>query len=224
VWPEQGFGDQIMLARFVSVLRERDCEVIFVCRAALHKLLADNLDALVLPATGNIEFPEPDVWLWCGSLLAASEQTLETLSGKPYLVPAAPRRGSHRIGIATHGSSTHPNDAHRSLPAAIADRLFAIPGAMSLLPEHTGAADFAETANIIAGLDLVISVDTSIAHLAGALGKPVWIILPDYQTDWRWLRGRDDSPWYASARLFRQAVPGDWSIPIERILAEICDY
>jgi fructose-1-phosphate kinase PfkB-like protein len=69
--------------------------------------------------------------------------------------------------------------------------------------------DFADTAAIIAGLDVVVTVDTSVAHLAASLGKPAWIMLP-YAPDWRWLLGRDDSPWYASARLFRQARPDDW--------------
>jgi ADP-heptose:LPS heptosyltransferase len=81
---------------------------------------------------------------------------------------------------------------------------------MSLLPEHTGATDMLETAEIIAGLDLVVSVDTSIAHLAGAMGKPVWILLPALGSCWRWSRGRDRSDWYPTARLLRQPEPGDW--------------
>ena len=76
--------------------------------------------------------------------------------------------------------------------------------------------DFADTAALIEALDRVISVDTSVAHLAGALGKPVWILLP-FCPDWRWLTGRDDSPWYPSARLFRQGAPGDWQGVIGRV-------
>jgi len=71
--------------------------------------------------------------------------------------------------------------------------------------------DFADTAALIEQLDLVICVDTSTAHLAGALGKPCWVMLPDYKTDWRWLRERADTPWYPSLRLFRQTTPGDWA-------------
>jgi len=73
-----------------------------------------------------------------------------------------------------------------------------------------GLADFSETAAIIANLDLVISVDTAVAHLAGALGVPCWVLLPDYQTDWRWLSTRCDSPWYSGMRLFRQPPGGGW--------------
>jgi len=87
---------------------------------------------------------------------------------------------------------------------------------------HFGEAleDFADTAAIIVGLDLIISVDTSVAHLAGALGKPVWILLP-YVPDFRWLLGRDDSPWYPTATLFRQATPGDWAGVMARVAARI---
>ena len=94
-----------------------------------------------------------------------------------------------------------------------------MPGAVSLHPEDTGAKDFADTAAVMAGLDLVVSVDTSIAHLAGALGKKTWILLPHLGTDWRWMRGRDDTPWYPSARLFRQPGLGAWEPVVEGVLA-----
>jgi ADP-heptose:LPS heptosyltransferase len=79
--------------------------------------------------------------------------------------------------------------------------------------------NFADTAAIIAELDLVIAVDTAIAHLAGAVGKPVWILLP-FDSDWRWLLGREDSPWYPTARLFRQKQPRDWTPVIETVAIE----
>jgi ADP-heptose:LPS heptosyltransferase len=80
--------------------------------------------------------------------------------------------------------------------------------------------DFADAAALIENLDLVITVDTAIAHLAGALGKPLWILLPAV-SDWRWLRDRADSPWYPSARLFRQTVKGDWTSVIKRVAEEL---
>ena len=83
-------------------------------------------------------------------------------------------------------------------------------------------ADFSDTAALISQLDLVISVDTSVAHLAGALGKPVWIMLPK-ASDWRWLLERSDSPWYPTARLFRQSTPGEWEPVIAEVAAELAN-
>jgi ADP-heptose:LPS heptosyltransferase len=83
--------------------------------------------------------------------------------------------------------------------------------------------DFADTAALVEALDLVISVDTSVAHLAGGLGKPVWV-LNRFDQCWRWLTGRTDSPWYPSARLFRQREIGDWEGVIEEVRCALCDY
>ena len=100
-------------------------------------------------------------------------------------------------------------DAAEPLPAA-----FAAPDPM---PEM---ADFQDTAALVAALDLVITVDTAVAHLAGALGRPVWL-LNRADTDWRWLLGREDSPWYPTLRQFRQDRPGDWSGPVARAAAAL---
>jgi ADP-heptose:LPS heptosyltransferase len=83
-------------------------------------------------------------------------------------------------------------------------------------------ADLADTAAIIAMLDLVITIDTSVAHVAGALGKPMWVLLP-FSADWRWLRDRSDSPWYPTARLFRQPAPGDWQSVVRRVAAALAE-
>jgi hypothetical protein len=134
-----------------------------------------------------------------------------------------------RIGLAWTGRPTHPNDRRRSIPLARLTPLAAagLAGFVSLqkpfaatdqpaVAQFPGLADisadltdFGETAAVIAILDLVISVDTAVAHLAGAMGRPVWIMLPK-ASDWRWLLERDDSPWYPTARLFRQPTPGAW--------------
>lgn len=144
-----------------------------------------------------------------------------------------------RVGLVWKGSHALSNDSHRSLPGLTTlAPLWAIPGlhfislqkgrdedqarhspaGQNLL--HLGADlhDFGDTAAIVAQLDLVISVDTAVAHLAGALGKPCWVLLPAYRCDWRWLRGRDDSPWYPGVmRLFRQKSRGDWTAVINEV-------
>jgi ADP-heptose:LPS heptosyltransferase len=142
-----------------------------------------------------------------------------------------------RIGLAWSGSSLHANDRHRSIPLATLARIMspyakfvslqkevrsADAATLAQLPAILDAGptieDFADTAGLIANLDVVITVDTSIAHLAGALGKPVWVLLP-FNPDWRWLLERSDSPWYPSARLFRQPAPGDW----DSVIADVAD-
>jgi ADP-heptose:LPS heptosyltransferase len=106
------------------------------------------------------------------------------------------------------------------MPAEVARRILDR-GARSLHPEDTGARDFADTAAIIARLDLVISIDTSVAHLAGAMGKPCWTLLPYVHADWRWLRERTDSPWYPSLKLYRQTRPRDWSETVDQVLRDL---
>ena len=143
--------------------------------------------------------------------------------------------GTRRIGLAWIGRPTHPNDRRRSLPLARLAPLGTVGGAsfvslqkpvpqsddasLSLFPGLADISgeltDFGETAAVIANLDLVIAADTAVVHLAGALGKPVWILLPK-AADWRWMLERTDSPWYPTARLFRQIVPGAW----EPVIAE----
>ncbi|TAL03631.1 MAG: hypothetical protein EPO08_03700, partial [Rhodospirillaceae bacterium] len=108
-------------------------------------------------------------------------------------------------------------DPHRVAAAADQKILTAIPSLKNLGHD---VRDFADTAALIAALDIVITVDTSVAHLAGALGKPVWVMLP-YVPDWRWLLGRSDSPWYPTMRLFRQSAAGVWTDAIAGVAAEL---
>lgn len=221
IWPEEGFGDQIMQARFAELLQQRGCDVTLVCHPDLARLFAASLSVRVCAARGAISFPDPDVWLWSNSLPGAVAATPDTLPSEPYLRASEARATPYRLGVAVSGNPAHTNDANRSLPPAQAEELWSLPGAKSLAREHIGAADMAETAAIIASLDLIVTVDTAVAHLAGAMGKPTWILLPDYGTDWRWMRGRADSPWYPCARLFRQPRPGDWASVLAAVKAAL---
>lgn len=156
--------------------------------------------------------------------------------------PRLPAPGAGlRVGLAWKGNPRFENDADRSLASlALLAPLAEVPGVqfvslqkgagedearnpppglsnLSIAPLGQDAQDFADTAAIIAPLDLVISVDTAAAHLAGALGRPCWLLLPHYLTDWRWLDARDDSPWYPGMRLFRQGPGEDWPAVIARV-------
>jgi hypothetical protein len=135
------------------------------------------------------------------------------------------------VGIAWAGKSAHRNDRNRSLDPQVLDSILSTPGfnfvslqkdqsVKSLTDWTSELRDFAETAGIIDNLDLVITVDTAVAHLAGAMGKAVWVLLP-FVPDWRWLLNRDDSPWYPTMRLFRQQQILDWNAPIKRIVEEL---
>jgi ADP-heptose:LPS heptosyltransferase len=149
-------------------------------------------------------------------------------------------RRRRRIGIAFSGNPDHATDALRSIPAALFARLLrredtefhvlqteiresdaaALAGIANIHTHVDALHDFADTAALIALMDLVISVDTSVAHLAGAMGKPVWILL-QYNNDFRWLQNRDDSPWYPTAKLFRQPAMRQWPPVINAVAAAL---
>jgi len=150
----------------------------------------------------------------------------------------ASRSGRRKIGVVWRGNPKHTNDSERSLPgadtlvplASCADRCDFLalqrhephdaadfPGAFPMTDLGGRIRDFSDLAAIVSQLDLVISVDTSVAHLAGALGIPCWVLLPFHKADWRWLQGREDTPWYPSLRLFRQEKRGDWKAPLEKM-------
>ena len=216
IFPEQGLGDQLQAARFAPELVRRGADVTLLCAPPLHSILNRSFAATgvrVVPGAGKVEFPDPDYWCMSDSLAGLLGVTPETALGAPYL-QADPRSAGHadrRIGFAWRGNPNNPNDRHRSLPEDMAQALIAsTPGLFSLHPEDTGAKDFLETAEIIRGTTLTISVDTSIAHLSGALGHPTFVLLPYLHTAWRWMRDVDTSFWYPSATLFRQAPDSEW--------------
>ncbi|WP_176079562.1 tetratricopeptide repeat protein [Paraburkholderia tropica] len=152
----------------------------------------------------------------------------------------------HRIGLVWKGNPKHHNDAHRSLPMLNAlaplwgllgvkfvslqkgageDEALSLPACFPILPLGADLDDFTDTAALISQLDLVICVDTSTAHLAASLGKPCWVLLPSYDVDWRWMHGRDDSPWYPeTVRLFRRGREEPWPAVVERMRAACAEW
>ncbi len=201
---EQGFGDQIMMARYLTELDA--AAVTYAGPQALARLFAPLPVTYLTVSAEGFEVPPHDYWTlplslprWCDG----------EIPPPPYLSGRGngPRGG---VGVVWRGEPTNANNSFRSLPESIARDLLALPGAVSLDPADTGAEDFQATADLIAGLDLVITVDTAVAHLAGAMGAPVWMMLAARALDWQWPRV-GASLWYPSARLFTQPRPGDWA-------------
>ncbi len=245
VWNEQGLGDAIQFARFLPVARSREVNVWMETAPSLERLFASLACRLVAP--GTVENPafESGWQIPLLSLPAIFETRLETIPPAPYLAvspePEAKFRqmlatalpdGNLRVGLAWSGNPRHERDHLRSLPPALIPSLTAdLPGVSfvsvqrgtpppGVLTFDEAIADFADTAGLMANLDLVISVDTAAAHLAGALGLPVWLLL-SFAPDFRWLLEREDSPWYPSMRLFRQRRPNDWPHLLARVRTEL---
>ena len=236
VYEEQGLGDALQFARFIPMLGDRAEKVVMECRAATRRLFEDlpGIDELVVRGERP---PAYDVRVPLMSLPFLLGVRLDSIpSSVPYLLPRsgspanASRASSRRVGIVWAGSPHHGNDCNRSARFDDLAPLLEVDGielcslqkgpAVSQLSEHPSGGQVAElgssfddlhdTAEVIETLDLVVSVDTAVAHLAGAMGKPVWILLA-HSPEWRWLRDRADTPWYPTARLFRQSAPRDWT-------------
>lgn len=187
-----------------------------------------------------------DFWTFLLSLPLHAQTDLANIPARvPYLFADPARVAVHapllagdglRVGIVWRGNPQHPNDGDRSLPGldvlaplwSIAgvrffslqksdDPLPAAPSGLPLVDLAPAIGDFSDTAALLSQLDLLITVDSAVAHLAGALGVPCWILLPHFKTDWRWLRARSDSPWYPKTRLFRQPRRGDWETPVAEL-------
>ena len=241
---EQGLGDTIQFARYVPQVAARGAHVILEAQPPLVRLLK-QLPGVeqVIPHGANL--PAFDCHCPLMSLPLVFGTTAETIpTPEGYLhagakqVPAAD--SPLRIGIVWNGNPRHKGDANRSMPLEALMPLAEVPG-LTLISLQKGSgieqlaplkdslpledaasfhADMYETAELMATLDLVITVDTSIAHLAGAMAKPVWILLP-WVADWRWMENRSTSPWYVSARLFRQTSAGDWNSVVSQIVAAL---
>jgi Flp pilus assembly protein TadD len=231
---EQGLGDTIQFVRFAKQVRDLSGRVIVEAPRALLPLLrgVDGVDDVV--ALGE-PWPPHDFHAQLLGLPRLLDATPNNIQRTPYIEagadgPALPASQRRKVGIAWAGSADNKIDRRRSttvehfaklLNAAEVDVVSLQVGPRA--PELTSqgfthlvfdlqgkAGTWAETACVIDQLDLIITVDTAVAHLAGAMGKPTWILLP-FSPDFRWLMGREDTPWYSSVRLFRQRVRGDWA-------------
>jgi len=240
---EQGFGDTIHFCRYARLVAQQRATVLLEVPAPLKSLLSTLEGPTCLFARGD-PLPAFDYHCPLLSLPLAFKTTLETIPADiPYIKSDSSRvdhwaemlgsKTLRRVGIAWSGNKAA--DPRRSIPLSEFGRLFSsqvqfVSVQKEVLPtdepilaarpdiRHFGHAlhDFADTAALIELMDLVITIDTSVAHLAGAMGKTVWILLP-FVPDWRWLLDREDSLWYPTARLLRQPARGDWASVIGRV-------
>ena len=249
LYAEQGFGDTLQFVRYVSMAAARGAHVVLEVQAPLRRLLDGFAGAAQIVARGE-PVPQVDFECPLLSLPLAFKTDLDSVPAPlGYLKAEAaaidtwqkhlgPQTGP-RIGFVCSGSATHKNDKNRSI--AMRNMLAIAPEGMAFVclqkefrPRDAAflrsrrdvpffgdtLADFADTAALIANMDLIVTVDTSIAHLAGALGKPTWVLLP-YNPDWRWMLGRSDSPWYPNMRLFRQKHIGAWAAVLDEVGAAL---
>ncbi|WP_181321685.1 tetratricopeptide repeat protein [Trinickia symbiotica] len=241
---EQGLGDTLQFCRYVKFVKALGARVVIEVQAALKSLLADVAGADQVVGYGE-PLPPFDVHCPLLSLPLVFRTDLASIpSDVPYL-RARPEhvakwqsrlgeRTRARIGIAWSGNPNHLDDHNRSIPLenllplltdevewisiqkVVRDDDMSVLEASSIRHFGDELGSFVDTAGLVQCLDCIVTVDTSVAHLAGALGKPLWMMLP-YLPDWRWLLDREDNPWYPSARLFRQAHAGDWKDVFDRI-------
>ncbi|MBF0422668.1 MAG: tetratricopeptide repeat protein [Magnetococcales bacterium] len=243
---EQGLGDSIQFIRFVPLVKEKGGRIVVLCPPPLYRLFSRMASIDLLVRHGDSVPPcDCQIPLMSlAGLLGTTPDTIPAQG--PYLqVEKGPGQEKMflpaefpglKVGLVWRGSRHFKNDHIRSMPVSMVGQLLTLEGCLfvSLQKEMTTEErawmaakrhfvdlsqelyDFADTARILASLDLVISVDTAVLHLAGAMGIPVWGVIP-HVPDWRWLLGRADSPWYPSLRLFRQSRPGSWQEVLEEM-------
>lgn len=250
LYAEQGLGDTLQFLRYVPLVAARGGRVVLEVQPSLLPLMA-GVDGPVQVIGRGDPLPPFDLECPLMSLPLAFGTAVDDVPATVPYLRADPARAAHwqgrlapgsapRVGLVWAGNPRFPGDDQRSPRLAGLRALIDAPGcrfyglqmgpgradlADAVMPGNftdlaPEIADFADTAAIMANLDLVVSSCTGPAHLAGALGLPLWVALP-FSADWRWMTGRDDSPWYPTARLFRQPTPGDWSSVTGRMAAEL---
>ncbi|HUK60662.1 MAG TPA: tetratricopeptide repeat protein [Stellaceae bacterium] len=243
VYAEQGIGDTLQFARFLPLVAAKDARIIFDSPPELLRLLHNFPGIAELRPMGS-QLPAADFHLPLMSLAHRLGITLANLPARvPYIAapasgPVLPRPPGTRatIGLVWAGRARHANDQNRSLSLEEMLGLCDLPGVQyyslqkgeraddlaaigaRILVRDLGPAihDFVDTARFILQLDVVVTVDTAVAHLAGALGRPAFVLIP-YTPDWRWLGKREDTPWYPTLRLIRQPAPRDWKSVISSV-------
>lgn len=248
VYGEQGFGDALQFCRYLPMLRNLGATVLLRLSAPVAGVIGDSMPGIEVSADPGL--PAYDCHCALLSLPHRFQTRLNTIPNPVGYLRARPETAAKwadrlgagpalRVGVVWTGNPKHINNRYRSVSAESLLPLLAIEGikVFSLqvgarhheLTRCSGGAvadisaeltDYAETAGVIANLDLVISICTSVAHLAGGMGKPLWMLL-NAVPDWRWMLEREDNPWYPTARLFRQRKAGDWTDVIERVAAEL---
>lgn len=245
---EQGLGDTLMFVRYAPMVKALGGRVLLAAQQPLANLVAtcQGIDEVIPKGTPpppfDFHFPLLSLpWLF-------RTEVSSIPAAVPYLsVPArVPNRqaiseilslaeGRTRVGLTWKGSADHPRDAERSIPAGVLAPLVALPGVAwygfqreesqelpfpDIFPLGPLLDSFSDTAHALSAMDLLITVDTAVTHLAGALGVPT-LLLATHIPDWRWMMDRDDSPWYPTLRVYRQPSAGDWDTVVQRVLSEL---
>ena len=250
LYADEGLGDMFQFARYIPMVASLGAQVIAAVADPACSLISrlDGVAECIPKSMGTL--PAFDIHCPISSLPLAFKTAVETIpSAVPYLPAPAIERirewegrlGAHdkiRVGLVWSGNARHRNDHNRSMPLReltkildidatfvslqkdLRDRDKEVLASADIVDLTQGLSDLDETSALVSCLDLVISVDTSVAHLAGGLGCPVWILLP-YTPDYRWMLDREDSPWYPTARLFRQAESREWSGVLDRMRIEL---
>jgi len=246
---EQGFGDTLQFVRYAKRVHDLGAHVSVIAPTDLASLLRTVPGVDAVPADATALGP-PDFFIHLMSLPHVFGSTLQEIPRDiPYVSPREevrerwrllPGTAGLRAGVVWAGSATHARDRHRSMPLGALAPLFQVHGVrwFSLQKAHatptdkhllerwhiedlsTNLINFEETAAAIEQLDVLVTVDTSVAHLAGALGKAVWLLLPVFP-DFRWMEERADSPWYPTMRIFRQDRPGDWTAVVQDVASAL---
>lgn len=243
---EQGYGDSLQFIRYAGLLADRGATVLVEAQDRIIAPLLATVPGVAMVFARGDAVPPADYQIPMMSLPLPFGDSGWPPPRPPYLSACVDKVVSWRkqllelkglkVGLAWAGRAEHENDANRSIPEQLLSpfgelsgvsfvslqvargRLEEVP--FKLFDPSSWVADFSDSAALVSALDLVVTVDSAVAHLAGGLGVPAWIMLP-WNPDWRWQHGRSDSDWYPSVRLFRQSLPGDWGRVVGSVAAEL---